>query len=80
MEKDFFLPPEEVAKAMMALVTDAKYPAGTVLEVGDIGGWREVMLFNDGGPQGPATVHRKKAQESVNQVKDVLEKDSKSGR
>lgn len=51
------LPPEEVARAMMALVTDVeRYNAGTILEVCDVDGrWREVALLNDPGPQGPAS-------------------------
>ncbi|EME43713.1 hypothetical protein DOTSEDRAFT_95433, partial [Dothistroma septosporum NZE10] len=51
-ESDFLLPPEEVVKAMIALATDSSYSAGTVLEVNDVGGWREVQLLNEPGPQG----------------------------
>jgi hypothetical protein len=75
MEKDTLLPPEEVAKAMMALLSDSKYPPGTVLEVGDVGQWREVMLFNDDGPKGRATVLRKRAADQVDEVKKFLEND-----
>ena len=76
LEKDTLLPPEEVAKAMIALMTDAKYPPGTILEIGDIGQWREVMLFNDDGPKGRATVLRKRAKDQVEMVKEWLEKDN----
>lgn len=75
LEKDVALPPEEVASAMMALLTDSKYPPGTILEVGDVGKWREVHLFNDGGPQGRATVLREKAKAQIELVKDILAKD-----
>ncbi|KAJ5621556.1 hypothetical protein N7528_006339 [Penicillium herquei] len=55
--KDTILPPEELARAMMALVVETeKYQAGTILEVCDTEGrWREVSAFNDPGPQGPAS-------------------------
>lgn len=79
MEKDTVLPPEEVAKAMIALVTDAKYPPGTVLEVGDIGQWREVMLFNDGGPQGRSTNLRSKVKQLEEIVRASLKKDKEGG-
>ncbi|KAJ5733714.1 hypothetical protein N7493_002500 [Penicillium malachiteum] len=54
--KETILPPEELARAMMALVVESeKYKAGTILEVCDTEGrWREVSAFNDPGPQGPA--------------------------
>lgn len=64
---------------MMALVTDPKYPPGTVLEVGDIGTWREVKLLNDIGPQGRATKLRDRAKNAVNDVKEVLKKDAEGG-
>ncbi|KAL4802971.1 NAD(P)-binding protein [Aspergillus unguis] len=75
LEKDFTLPPEEVVRACMALITDSKYPSGTILEIGDIGGWREVGLLNDKGPQGRSTLPRKKAQDAIKIVEDALEKD-----
>ncbi|KAJ5730569.1 15-hydroxyprostaglandin dehydrogenase [Penicillium malachiteum] len=54
---DMILPPEELARAMMALVVETeKYQAGTILEVCDTEGrWCEVSVFNDPGPQGPAS-------------------------
>ncbi|KAL3442931.1 NAD(P)-binding protein [Aspergillus insuetus] len=79
-EKDFVLPPEEVVKAMMALITDSRYPSGTVLEVADIGGWREVKLLNDGGPQGRAASSRAKAAEAIRIVEEALNKDSRASR
>jgi len=62
LSKDFLLPPEEIAKAMFALLTEAKYKAGTILEVCDIGNWREVGLLNDSGPRGPASTTSNKAE------------------
>jgi hypothetical protein len=80
LEKDFVLTSEEVVKAMMALVTGTKYPSGTVLEVADIGGWREVKLLNDGGPQGRAASSRAKAAEAIRIVEEALDKDSRASR
>lgn len=76
MENDFTLPPEEVVKAMMSLVTSSKYPSGTVLEIGDIGGWREVSLLNDPGPQGRSTLPRPKAKDAIKLVEQALANDS----
>ena len=59
-EKDFLLPPEVVADAMFALMTDDRYKSGTILEVCDISAWREVQLLNDPGPSGPASTTSKK--------------------
>lgn len=75
-EKDFLLPSEEVVRAMLALLTDPKYRAGTVLEVNDIGGWREVQLTNDPGPQGQSKNPRAKAAEAISFVREILEKDA----
>lgn len=75
-EKDFLLPPEEVVRAMLALLTDARYRAGTVLEVNDIGGWREVQLLNDPGPQGQSKNPRAKAAEAISLVERALEEDA----
>ncbi|KAF4556989.1 Short chain dehydrogenase-like protein 54 [Elsinoe fawcettii] len=63
MEKDFLLPVDEVARAMMALVEEReRYKGGTVLEVCDVQGrWREVELLNDPGPRGPASLTSRKA-------------------
>ncbi|EXJ65478.1 hypothetical protein A1O7_01819 [Cladophialophora yegresii CBS 114405] len=60
MSTDFLLPPDDVARAMLALVTDKKYVAGTVLEVCDTDNWREVGLLNDPGPRGSASVTSRK--------------------
>ncbi|KAF9771419.1 hypothetical protein IL306_010943 [Fusarium sp. DS 682] len=76
-ENDFLLPQKEVVKAMLALAIDGKYPAGTVLEVNDIGGWREVQLLNDPGPQGHSKNPRAKASEAISLVKRALEEDAK---
>lgn len=54
--KDCMLEPEDVGRAMMAVATDLKYPAGTILEVADINdNWREVNMLNDPGPRGAAS-------------------------
>jgi hypothetical protein len=73
---DFLLPPEEVVKAMLALATDPKYPAGTVLEVNDIDGWREVQLLNEPGPQGHSKNPRVKAAEAISLVQKALSEDA----
>jgi hypothetical protein len=78
LEKDFVLPPGEIVKAIIALITDVKYPSGTILEVGDIGGWREVGLFNDVGPQGRSTLPRQKAKDAIKLVVAALENDNLS--
>lgn len=52
LDNDFTLSPREVVKAIMALIMNPKYPSGTILEVGDIDGWREVRLLNDMGLKG----------------------------
>lgn len=62
---------------MIALVSDSKYRAGTVLEVNDIGGWREVQVLNDPGPQGQSKNPRQKAMEAISFVKKTLEEDAK---
>ncbi|KAJ5646575.1 hypothetical protein N7490_002947 [Penicillium lividum] len=76
LENDFTLPPEEIVKAMMSLVTDSRYPPGTILEIGDIGGWREVGLLNDPGPQGRSTLPRPKAKNAVKLVEEALADDA----
>lgn len=54
--KDCMLEPEDVARAMVAVATDLKYPAGTILEVADVNdNWRVVNMLNDPGPQGAAS-------------------------
>lgn len=80
MDKDFVLPPSEVVDAMAALITDTKYPSGTVLEVGDIGLWRPVNLLDDGGPQGRSTLPREKAKNAIQVVEDHLKADAESSR
>ena len=77
MKKDFVLPPEEVVKAMLALLTESKYISGTVLEVGDTT-WREVQLLNDPGPQGRATLPRSKAADSIKLVEQALLNDERA--
>lgn len=54
--KDCMLEPSAVARAMMAVATDTKYPSGTILECADLGdNWRVVNMLNDPGPQGRAS-------------------------
>lgn len=77
MQKDFLLPTDEVVRAMLSLLMETKYPSGTVLEVGDIGGWREVELLNDPGPQGRSTKPRSKAQEALKLVHHTLNHDAR---
>ena len=76
MKKDFLLPTDEVVRAMLSLLTETRYPSGTVLEIGDIGGWREVQLLNDPGPQGRSTKARSKAQEALSLVHQALNNDA----
>jgi len=71
LTKDFMLPRDEVAKAMMSLLTDKKYKPGTILEVCDIGNWREVELLNDPGPSGPASKTSRK-HEGINDIMQYL--------
>lgn len=62
---------------MLLLLSSSKYPSGTVLEVGDIGGLREVQLLNDPGPQGRSAQPRSKAQDAVKMVFEALDIDAK---
>lgn len=78
LSKDVLLPPEEIAKAMVALLSDYSYPSGTVLEVGDIGKWRPVALLNDSGPRGRATVTSNK-DDAISGVKKMLDMDLDEG-
>lgn len=80
LENDFTLPPTEIVRAITALITDPRYPSGTILEVGDIDGWREVGLLNDVGPQGRSTLPRRKAQEAIKIFEAALQKDSQFSR
>lgn len=73
-EKDFMLEPEEVARGMLAVCLDPKYPPGTILEVADTDNWREVKLLNDPGPQGKAILASRK-QDAVADVLAFIEKD-----
>ena len=76
-EKDFMLPPGEVAKGMVALVEDEKkYPSGTVLEVADVGEetWRKVETLNDPGVQGRARKVSNK-ENAIEVVKQWLKSD-----
>ena len=75
-ENDFLLPPEEIVRAMLALLTNARYRAGSVLEINDIGAWREVQLLNDPGPQGQSKNPRAKAAKAISLVERVLEEDA----
>lgn len=77
LENDFVLPPEEIVKAMVSLVTTSEYASGSILEVGDIGGWREVGLLNDPGPQGRSTLRRPKAKSAIKLVEQALADDAK---
>ncbi|KAF5719482.1 15-hydroxyprostaglandin dehydrogenase [Fusarium mundagurra] len=70
--KDFLLPTEEVVKAMVALLTETKYAGGTVLEVGDIGSWREVHILGDSGPQGRSTRARAKTTDATAKLAKML--------
>lgn len=71
LSKDFLLPKEEVAKAMFLLLTNTKYPPGTILEVCDVGehNWRQVSLLNDNGPQGPAS----KTSNKAGAIQDIMQ-------
>lgn len=75
MARDFYLPLEEVVKAMVALITEQRYPSGTILEVGDIGKWREVQILEDIGPQGRSTLPRARAKEAITLVERALSTD-----
>lgn len=77
---DFLLPTEEVVGAMVALLTDIKYAGGTVLEVGDIGSWREVHLLGDAGPQGRSTRARAKTTEAIAKLAKMLMGEEKADR
>ncbi|KAJ9606671.1 hypothetical protein H2200_008679 [Cladophialophora chaetospira] len=78
-EKDFMLEPEDVARGMLAVCLDSKYPSGTVLEITDIDNWREVMLLNDPGPQGRAVIASKK-KDAIADVVAAMERDRNDGR
>ena len=73
-EKDFMLEPEHVARGMVAVCLDPKYPPGTILEVTDVDNWRQVMMLNDPGPQGKAILASKK-QNAVADVVAMIEQD-----
>jgi 3-hydroxybutyrate dehydrogenase len=79
-KSDFLLPPGEVVKAMLALITEPRYKSGTVLEVNDVGGWREVQLLNEPGPQGHSKLPRVKALEAIKLVKEALEVDAQGSK
>lgn len=78
-DKDPTIPPEEVARGMLAVATDPKYPPGTVLEVADFGNWRVVPLLNNPGPQGKAKQVSNKDL-GLEDVKKMLEKDRSSAK
>jgi len=58
-EKDRLATTDEIARGMMALCLEGKYPSGTVLEVTHPDRWREVSLLNDPGPGAHAFTSRK---------------------
>jgi len=71
--KDCMLEPAAVARGMLAVATDLRYPAGTILEVADIDdNWRVVSMLNDPGPTGKAAWSSNKnvALEDVKKVID----------
>lgn len=65
---------------MLALATEDRYGAGTVLEVNDVGGWCEVQLLNDPGPQGYSKNPRLKAVETISSVVRALKEDAEGGK
>ncbi|CCT74890.1 related to 15-hydroxyprostaglandin dehydrogenase [Fusarium fujikuroi] len=68
MERDYLLPPDAVANAMMALLTQTEeFEPGTMLEVCHETEWRKVSLLDDPGPQGPASLTSRKK----DAVKDI---------
>lgn len=74
--KDYMLDTAEVARGMLAVATELKYPPGTVLEVADPGNWRVVHLLNDPGPQGKATTSSRK-DETIADIKRILDAERK---
>jgi 3-hydroxybutyrate dehydrogenase len=72
-EKDQLTSPEEIARGMVAVATDGKYPAGTVLEVTGPGRWREVFMLNDPGPTGVGSWTSRK-EEAMDEVVGMIEK------
>jgi 3-hydroxybutyrate dehydrogenase len=76
MEKDYLVKPEEIARGMMAVATDLKYPPGTILEVTDR--WREVHMLNDPGPQGRGTASSNR-DNALKDIVAILESERKSG-
>lgn len=78
MEKDHLLDPEDIANAMLALLTDPAYKGGTVLEVCHKSEWRLVSLLDDPGPRGPASLTSRKS-EAVKEIVRHLGIDPKHG-
>ena len=78
-QKDILATPENIAEGMLAIATDLKYPAGSVLEVTGPGpeGWREVQMLNDPGPK--ATAHFSKKDMAIEDVIRILDRDKASG-
>ncbi|KIH92137.1 hypothetical protein SPBR_03067 [Sporothrix brasiliensis 5110] len=71
--KDHPLEPDAVARGMLAVATDLRYPPGTVLEIADKDdNWREVHILHDPGPTGAASwsSHKNLALEDVKAVID----------
>ncbi|KAF4338314.1 15-hydroxyprostaglandin dehydrogenase [Fusarium beomiforme] len=72
LSTDFLLPTDEVVKAMTALLTETRYVGGTILEVGDIGSWREVHIVGDIGPRGRSTLARAKTADATKRLSKML--------
>ncbi len=73
LEKDKLCTTDEIARGMMAVCFEGKYPAGTVLEVTHPDRWREVSLLNDPGPGAHAFTSRK--DEAITDVIAALDAD-----
>ncbi|CAI7573451.1 unnamed protein product [Penicillium pancosmium] len=77
LEKSFVLPPEEIVEAIISLVASSKYPSDSIDDVGNIGGWREIGLLNDPGPQRQLALRRPKAKSAIKLVEQALADDVK---
>jgi 3-hydroxybutyrate dehydrogenase len=77
-EKDRLASPDEIARGMMGVCFDNKFPPGTVLEVTHPDRWREVSLLNDPGPDASAWTSRKGA--AIADVIMAIEADREGGR
>jgi 3-hydroxybutyrate dehydrogenase len=72
-EKDRLASPDEIARGMMGVCFDKKFPPGTVLEVTHQDRWREVALLNDPGPDASAWTSRK--DEAISDVAAIIKAD-----